>query len=169
MKKIFLITLAILIYSATNFFNEENFFSAEKFAEAKQIFLQTRKPASENFAEEVLELVNIEREKVGVKPLELSQDLMEFSAIRAEEIAEVFSHTRPDGSGCFTVINIPYRHIGENIAEGQPTAEDVVEAWMNSEGHRKNILNSDFGKLGVGYKFVADSEYNHYWVQLFKD
>ncbi|MBQ8741443.1 MAG: hypothetical protein IJY79_07855 [Clostridia bacterium] len=111
----------------------------------------------------VLELVNIEREKAGLKPLEYYYAGQSAADIRAAEIIESFSHTRPDGSSCFTVFdefNINYRSVGENIAYGYSTPEAVVEGWMNSEGHRANILNPSFTHLIVGYN-------NNHWVQLF--
>ena len=168
MRKIFLITLALVMLSSLNLF-DKNFFGAENFADARRARWQGEVAVSENFAEEVLYYVNIEREKVGLKPLQLSQQLMESAEVRAKELPENFSHTRPDGSSCFTAVTIPYRFVGENIAAGQRSSQAVVEAWMNSEGHRKNILNKNFGKLGVGYLYAPETEYKHYWVQLFKD
>ena len=88
--------------------------------------------------------------------------------IRAQEIISKFDHVRPNGQSCFSVLNemnIRYQTCGENIAAGQQTPEEVVTAWMNSEGHRKNILNPNFTKLGVGY--VTGGNYRHNWVQLF--
>ena len=124
--------------------------------------------AEENFAVEVLNLVNAERAKVGVAPLRLADDLQAASAIRAREIIEVFSHTRPDGSDCFTVMRNRGRTCGENIAAGHASAQETVEQWMNSEGHRENILNPNFRELGVGYAYEDYSTYHHYWVQLFR-
>ena len=168
MRKIFLITLALVILSSLNLF-DKNFFGAENFADAQRSRWKTEVKVTENFAEEVLQLVNIEREKVGVKPLELSPQLMKYAAVRAEEITRNFSHTRPDGTSCFSIVKISYRRIGENIAAGQNSPQSVVEAWMNSKGHRENILNPEFGKLGVGYFNAPETEYEHYWVQFFKD
>lgn len=111
----------------------------------------------------VLELVNIERQKAGLNPLEYYYAGQSAANIRAAEIIESFSHTRPDGSSCFTVFdkfNINYRSVGENIAYGYPTPEAVVEGWMNSDAHRANILNPSFTHLIVGYN-------NNHWVQLF--
>lgn len=122
-----------------------------------------------SFAEKVLELVNKERAKAGRKALKLDASLNRAAKVRGEEITEVFSHDRPDGSSFFSVLNemgISYRTAGENIAAGQTTPEAVVSAWMNSEGHRANILSEDFKKLGVGY-VKAGGVYKHYWVQLF--
>ena len=144
LRKIFL-TLAILILMTSNSSAEEN-----------------------NFAQEVLNLCNVERANYGIEPLELDEYLIECADIRAEEIVENFSHTRPDGISCFTILRgISYNTCGENIAAGHSTAEETVEQWMNSEGHRANILNPAFKKLGVGYCFDEDSQYKHYWVQLF--
>lgn len=123
---------------------------------------------NENFAQEVLMLVNKERARVGVAPLRLADDLQTATAIRAQEIVRVFSHTRPDGSDCFTVMRNRGRTCGENIAAGNSSASATVEQWMNSEGHRKNILNPSFHELGIGYVYEKRSAYQHYWVQLFR-
>ena len=120
------------------------------------------------FVQQVLNLVNIERRKAGVSPLKLSRYLNDAAAIRAEEITQVFSHTRPDGSSCFTVLDKNYYNVGENIAEGQSTPKEVMNSWMNSPGHRANILKPEFTELGVGYVYDGSSEYKHYWVQLFR-
>mgnify|MGYP001041825402 CR=1 FL=1 len=122
-----------------------------------------------SYAEKVLKLVNKERAKAGRKALKLDGLLNRAAMVRAKEIREVFSHDRPDGSSCFSImkeIGISYRAVGENIAAGQLTPEDVVNSWMNSEGHRANILSKDFEKLGVGYVKTGGT-YKHYWVQLF--
>lgn len=112
---------------------------------------------------EVLRLVNIEREKVGIAPLSYYPAGQAAGDIRAEEIKTSFGHTRPNGTSCFTVLQesgVNYSTAGENIAMGHSTPAEVVEAWMNSEGHRANILNADFTHLIVGINGLA-------WVQLF--
>ena len=124
-----------------------------------------RKP--EELAREVLELVNKERAKRGVAPLRLSQALMDGAAIRAKELTQSFSHTRPDGRDCLTIIP-SYTAAGENIAAGQRTPEDVVASWMQSPGHRENILDADFTEIGIGHAFQSGSMFGHYWVQLFR-
>ena len=121
-----------------------------------------------NFAVQVLNLVNAERAKVGASPLRLNQDLQDAAAIRAEEITRNFSHTRPDGSSCFTLLRNRNRTLGENIAAGSATPEAVVDQWMHSPGHRANILNKDFKELGVGYCRKDGTEYTHYWIQMFR-
>lgn len=117
---------------------------------------------------EVFRLINIERANAGLSNFTLSDSLNNAAAIRANEIIQSFSHTRPDGSSCFTVLSdlsISYTNSGENIAAGQATPADVVTAWMNSPGHRTNILNSKFNKIGIGY--VTGGNYGHNWTQLF--
>lgn len=120
-----------------------------------------------NYVDEVLRLVNIERKKEGLSELTATEALKNAANQRAIEIKSVFSHSRPDGSFCFTVLGeygVSYRTAGENIAYGQRTPQEVVQGWMNSEGHRANILNSNFRKLGVG---CYESSGVLYWTQLF--
>lgn len=124
--------------------------------------------AAENFAVEVLNLVNAERAKVGAAPLTLANDLQSAAAIRARELLQSFSHVRPDGSECFSVMRNRGRTCGENIAAGNAAAAATVEQWMSSDGHRANILNPAFRELGVGYAYEDYSTYHHYWVQLFR-
>lgn len=115
-------------------------------------------------ARQVFELVNQERRKAGLSDLTFHEELSANATVRAKEIVTKFDHTRPDGSKFSTAITIPYRTVGENIAWGQRTPEAVMEAWMNSSGHRANILNSSYTKIGVG---VYESGGRLYWVQLF--
>lgn len=111
--------------------------------------------------QEVLRLVNIEREKAGLAPLEYVFSLQEAADLRASEIKQSFSHTRPDGNSCFTVLDgFNYYAAGENIAKGYRTPEAVVEGWMNSDGHRANILSPDFNGIVIGFE-------DYHWVQLF--
>lgn len=126
---------------------------------------------TDNPAEKVLELVNQERAANGLSPLTLDTSLCAAANARAQEITSQFSHTRPDGTNCFTILKdygISYRAVGENIAAGQTTPAAVMNSWMNSPGHRANILSSSFGKLGVGYVKTSGG-YGHYWVQMFTD
>ena len=105
----------------------------------------------------MIRLVNEIRTEEGLPALTTNSSLSNAAALRAEEIVTLYSHTRPDGSSCFTVLpafGISYRAAGENIAAGQPTPAAVVNAWMNSSGHRANILNPKFKSLGVGYVSV---------------
>lgn len=117
----------------------------------------------------VASLVNAARRDAGLSELELDADLCAAAQARAQEIAQSFSHTRPDGSSCFTILEefgISYRAAGENIAMGQRTPEEVMDGWMNSSGHRANILNGTFTSIGVGY--YVDGAGAAHWVQIFQ-
>ncbi len=118
------------------------------------------------FKKEVLRLTNIEREKNGLSKLEYIYEFDNHANRRASEIVELFAHKRPNGESCFSGID-SYRTLGENIAGGQKSPKDVVEGWMNSKGHRANILNPDFTHLAVGCKYDQKSLYKYYWVQFF--
>lgn len=129
----------------------------------KYIANKTVLDKASEYEAEVVRLVNIERVKNGLSELEQDGELDKAADIRAEEIIGYFSHTRPDGSDCFTVLNgngISYQTVGENIAAGYTTPDRVVEGWMNSPGHRANILNANFTQIGVGFK-------DDRWVQIF--
>lgn len=121
-----------------------------------------------SYAKQVLKLVNAERKKAGLNELVWDETVTTAAMTRSKEIEKSFSHTRPDGRGFGTAITdlgITYRGAGENIAWGQKTPEAVMNAWMNSEGHRANILNPNFKKIGVGYR--TNSQGTTYWTQLF--
>ncbi len=120
-----------------------------------------------SFAEQVVELVNAERAKVNLPALTMTTKLNEAALVRAKETVQSFSHTRPNGSSFSTVLKengISFQGAGENIAWGQRTSEQVVNAWMNSEGHRANILNPRYTSIGVGYYLNGATPY---WAQLF--
>ena len=124
------------------------------------------------YASEVLRLVNIERAKVGAAPLVLDEALCNAANMRAIEMdySGKFSHTRPNGSDCFAVFsfcNISFYTCGENIAAGYVTPADVVNGWMHSEGHKANILNASYTKMGLGYSTGGGGEYGRYWAQEF--
>ena len=101
---------------------------------------------------EMLNLVNIERAKYGLRPLVLDSSLNNGAMIRAREISTYFSHKRPDGSSCFSVLgNYRKSYLGENISAGRSSPKETNNSWMKSQGHRENILNNKFRYLGVGY------------------
>lgn len=123
-------------------------------------------------AQEVLAQCNAQRQANGIAALSLDPELTKAANIRAQEIATLFSHTRPDGRKCFTVldqIGYSYWSAGENIAAGYGNSSAVMNGWMNSLGHRSNILNAGFKRLGVGYVYIPNSEYGYYWVQIFSN
>lgn len=134
---------------------------------------EIQKPGTENnqnqqtssFAQQVLELVNKERAKNGLSALKLDNKLNAVATAHSKDMAtrNFFSHTNPDGLSPFDRIKnagVSYKTAGENIAVGQKTPQQVVSSWMNSEGHRKNILNGNFSKMGLGRE-------GNYWTQLF--
>lgn len=120
-------------------------------------------------AQAVLAEVNAARAQNGLSALTLDASMNRAAAVRAAELAQSFSHTRPNGSRGLTALNeagVSYRTAGENIASGQQSAQAVVSAWMNSSGHRANILSASFGRMGVGQATIGGRTY---WVQLFAD
>lgn len=118
----------------------------------------------------MLQYVNEARAKVGAKPLVLDTDLNRRADIRAKELSVRYEHTRPDGSDAFTVLNgYNYMGAGENIYASPKTAKIAFDGWMNSPGHKRNILNPRFGHLGVGHYFNPNTQWENYWVQLFTD
>ncbi len=116
---------------------------------------------------EVLKIVNKERAKEGLNPLTTNTKLKNAANQRAKEIVSLFSHTRPDGTSGVSVLKeygISYSAWGENIAYGQKSPAVVMDAWMNSSGHRANILSNKFGKVGIGC-YVKNGVI--YWTQVF--
>lgn len=109
----------------------------------------------------VLELVNKERRKEGLSDLVMDQSLLETAMLRGFENVIYWSHTRPDGEECFSANS---RMMGENIATGQTSPEQVMNAWMNSSGHRANILGSTYKSIGIGCVYIQGT---YYWVQCF--
>ena len=131
-------------------------------AEMKKAAQEAAKGKEVDFERRVVDLVNARRSEAGLSALSISGSLENAADIRAKEIGQSFSHTRPDGSSCFSVLSESYRYCGENIAMGQADPESVMNAWMNSDGHRANILNSNFTQIGVGYNPECSG-----WVQIF--
>lgn len=118
-----------------------------------------------SFTKQVADLVNQERAKAGLAPLQMDEALNKVATAKANDMAQnnYFSHTSPTYGSPFDMMKqfgISYQTAGENIAMGQRSPEEVMTQWMNSPGHRQNILNGSFTKIGVGYV-------NGYWVQTF--
>jgi uncharacterized protein YkwD len=132
------------------------------------LVFSTDKIDQEKFRHKVLELVNRARLKAGLSPVVWSSEAAQAAQIRAQEIQDKLSHTRPSGSSWYTVIRemkIPSRTSGENIAAGQRDPYKVMADWLNSPGHRENILLENFNRLGVG--LAVSPEGRLYWSQLF--
>lgn len=121
---------------------------------------------ADSYANEVLTLVNTQRSQAGLGALSWDSKLASAANVRAKEIVSLFSHTRPDGSTCFTAVENDgsYMTLGENIAYGYTSASSVMNGWMSSPGHRENILNGSFTKLGVSCYYENGT---YYWVQMF--
>lgn len=146
-----------------------NRISKGKFSSVVKVDKYVAESTADRYAREVLELVNKERAKAGLEELKLSSDLNAVALMRAKELTEEFSHTRPNGKDCFTALTeagIVYSSVGENIAAGQETPKKVVESWMNSEGHRANILSENYTQMGLGY-YQSSKGYQYYWAQIF--
>lgn len=124
---------------------------------------------SSSAASEVVRLTNSARSQNGYAALVEDGALSEAAAVRAREIARSFSHTRPSGASFSSALSesgVSYLRAGENIASGQKSASEVVNAWMNSPGHRANILNSSYSRIGFA---SVNIDGTLYWVQLFAD
>lgn len=124
---------------------------------------------SSSAASEVVRLTNSARSQNGYAALVEDGALSEAAAVRAREIARSFSHTRPSGASFSSALSesgVSYLRAGENIASGQKSASEVVNAWMNSPGHRANILNSSYSRIGSA---SVNIDGTLYWVQIYAD
>ncbi|MED3550692.1 SafA/ExsA family spore coat assembly protein [Cytobacillus praedii] len=126
--------------------------------------------ATTSVEDQVVQLVNQERARYGLNPLKSNWELARVARYKSQDMIDrkYFDHNSPTYGTPFQMMKsfgISYRSAGENIAAGQSTPNEVVQAWMNSEGHRKNILSSTFTEIGVGY--VKGGSYGHYWTQMF--
>ncbi|KGR86764.1 SafA/ExsA family spore coat assembly protein [Lysinibacillus odysseyi] len=151
--------LSELISLNPNLANPDLIYPGQKIAIAKD--------DQQSVEEEVVRLVNVERAKEGLSPLKIDWELARVAKYKAQDMHDknYFSHTSPTYGSPFDMMKhfgISYTAAGENIAKGQKSAAQVVQAWMNSEGHRANIMSTKYTHIGVGY--VADG---NYWSQMF--
>ncbi len=119
---------------------------------------------------EAIRLINAERVKAGLAELTIDDDLMSMTAVRAEEMSERFEHTRPDGSDWKTIFDdfgwsCPNKR-GENGSAGDVSASKTVSRWMNSSGHKANILKDNVTKIGVGYYYNSSAKWKHFWTMI---
>lgn len=133
----------------------------------QQINIPTVSSATVAYEAEVVRLVNVERAKQGLAPLKQDWQLSRVARYKSQDMRDLgyFSHTSPTYGSPFDMMRsfgISYRTAGENIAKGYSSPEAVVKGWMNSPGHRANILHSSYTHIGVGY--VASG---NYWTQMF--
>ncbi|NBI08320.1 SafA/ExsA family spore coat assembly protein [Senegalia massiliensis] len=125
---------------------------------------------TKSIEDQVIKLVNIERSKNGLPSLKKNWELSRVARYKSTDMRDknYFSHTSPTYGSPFKMMEdfgIRYTAAGENIAHGQRTAESVMDGWMNSPGHRKNILSSSFDEIGVG--IAKDNNGGYYWTQMF--
>jgi len=119
---------------------------------------------------QVATIVNTERSKVGLSPLKLNWQLSRVARYKSQDMIDknYFDHQSPTYGSPFDMMKnfgITYMSAGENIAEGQPTATSVMAAWMNSAGHKANILSKNYSEIGVGLAKKSDG--TCYWTQQF--
>lgn len=132
-----------------------------------RLLLQHRQRGVSNFERQVIDLTNAQRKKNGLPALQMDTALSKVAKTKANDMQQknYFSHTSPTYGSPFDMMRdfgVSYKTAGENIAKGQTSPEAVVNAWMNSEGHRKNILNANFTHIGVGHQASGN-----YWSQMF--
>ncbi len=155
---------AVLYCHYVNFGKAEGRFPNAAAAQSSRIETRTV-----SYEQRVVELVNAERAKAGLPALTMSDSLNAVAKLRATELEKRFSHTRPDGRSCFTAYSecgANYGWKAENIAAGYMTPEDAMNGWMNSSGHRANILDPNYKYIGVGY-YSGGGYYGTYWSQNF--
>ncbi len=124
-----------------------------------------------SYPSDLVAAINTYRNSYGLASLSEDSQLKQAAGIRCRELISSMSHTRPDGSSCSTIyaeLGIYPYNWGENLAGGHYTASETATAWINSEGHRANILNPSFTKCGVAH-ISCSSGYRDYWVILFTD
>lgn len=119
------------------------------------------------FENKVLELVNAERAKNGLSALQMDESVRKVARVKSSDMSQnnYFSHTSPTYGTPFEMLKsygISYKSAGENIAQGYTSPEAVVNGWMNSSGHRANILNASYTHIGIGYEANGN-----YWTQMF--
>jgi uncharacterized protein YkwD len=137
-------------------------------SKAAVVVLSTDYLTADDFGQVVLELVNEARYDMGRPPVRWSHDAAGVAYKRAKEIGYHFSHIRPNGSQYSSILmerDIKTMFSGENIAKGQKDPIEVMETWLRSPSHRKNILDRDFNRLGVGVVVLPDGKPS--WVQIF--
>lgn len=136
----------------------------------QKINIPEKDTTGQSFEEKVVQLTNQERAKAGLPALKSNWELARVARFKSEDMRDknYFDHNSPTYGSPFDMMKnfgIKYQSAGENIAAGQKTPEEVVKAWMNSPGHRANILNSSYNQIGVGY--AKGGSYGVYWTQQF--
>ena len=136
----------------------------------QKLNIPTKSSEETSTEQEILKLVNSERSKQGLSPLTLDWELSRVAKFKSEDMRDnnYFSHTSPTYGSPFNMMKsfgITYKSAGENIAAGQQSSAEVMQSWMNSSGHRANILSKNYTQLGVGK--ATGGSYGTYWTQMF--
>ena len=136
----------------------------------QKLNIPTKSTAETTTEQEILKLVNAERSKQGLSPLTLNWELSRVAKFKSEDMRDnnYFSHTSPTYGTPFQMMKsfgITYKSAGENIAAGQQSSAEVMQSWMNSSGHKANILSKNYTQLGVGK--ATGGSYGTYWTQMF--
>ena len=131
-----------------------------------EAFMTDEEKEIKKYCDIIVNLVNNERTSRGLSELATFPLLNEVTCLRAEELSQSFAHVRPNGSMCFSAMKeagISYKGAAENIAAGRPEPSSAMEQWMNSEGHRANILDPVKTHIGIGYYYKDDSIFGYHW------
>ncbi|MFD6209961.1 CAP domain-containing protein [Peribacillus sp. NPDC060253] len=125
---------------------------------------------NQSVEQQILSLVNEERSKKGLPSLAMDSAISHVAILKSEDMRDnnYFNHTSPRYGSPFEMMKsfgVSYNYAGENIAAGQPSAEAVMNSWLNSPGHKANILNKNYSKIGIGH--ATGGKYSHYWTQQF--
>lgn len=136
----------------------------------QKLNIPTKSTEETTTEQDILKLVNAERSKQGLSPLTLNWELSRVAKFKSEDMRDnnYFSHTSPTYGSPFQMMKsfgISYKSAGENIAAGQRSAAEVMQSWMNSSGHKANILSKNYTQLGVGK--ATGGSYGTYWTQMF--
>lgn len=164
--KIFFITVMAMIISTFFIINANagQFVSTGNYWYYTGEDLKTPNWNTQERVDEAIAQVNAIRLAHGKLPLVKDEVLMQAAKVRAKEITRVYEHTRPNGQEPGTATNGRYYLVGENIARGQRNTAEVIVDWMNSEGHRNNILHDRYTGIGIA---TVEQNGATYWVQLF--
>jgi len=177
MKSAFLICLSLLSFGGISAIAADSYPVSVTKQQVQSVAVPSAQKVSQNinrigFEAELLRLTNGERRKAGLAPLRLSSQLTRAAQSHAVDMARnnYFSHTGLNGSSLgdrSKSTGYKFRLVGENLAAGKTTPEATIRQWMNSSGHRANILNGRFSEIGFGYANAPKSLYKNYWVQVF--
>jgi len=120
----------------------------------------------DGYAREVLDILNETRVLNNIGSLVMNNSLVASAKVRAKELVQQVSHTRPGGSDWYTAITIPYQSAAENVAAGYSTPSEVFMGWLKSSGHAANMLGEGYTQIGIACWYEPGSDYEFHWVML---